>query len=171
MTSSLTTALEELKRENYVLKTDNATMKDENKQLTTALDKMAVNNKDQVQQINSQNSEIAIMKNENKQLRTNNATMMDEIVKLKTESDIIKAENVELKASLVDISRSLHPPPVAIQHKLQVSRWLGITQTLNITIHKLIMYIYGCKKPLKIGGATILSVHICTYGGNYDPME
>ena len=97
MTSSLTTALEELKRENDVLKTDNATMKDENKQLTTALDKMVVNNKDQVQQINSQwSSEIAIMKNENKQLRTNNATMMDEIVKLKTESDIIKAENVQV---------------------------------------------------------------------------
>jgi len=45
-------------------------MKDENKQLTTLLDKMAVNNENQIQQINSQNSEIGALKDENKQLKT-----------------------------------------------------------------------------------------------------
>ena len=81
MTSSLTTALEEMneqqRREIDVLKTDvtqlrinNDAMKDENKQLTTLLDKMAVNNENQIQQINSQSRENATMKDENKQLKT-----------------------------------------------------------------------------------------------------
>ena len=68
MTSSLTTALEEMRRENDVLKTDviqlrtnNEAMKDE---LTTLLDKMAVNNQHQMQQINSQSSEIEQLKTE-----------------------------------------------------------------------------------------------------------
>ena len=87
MTSSLTTALEEmneqLRRENDVLKTEtdmakdeitqlktnNDKQKDENKQLTTLLDKMAVNNQNQIQQINSQGSEIATIKDENMQLK------------------------------------------------------------------------------------------------------
>ena len=84
MTSSLTTALEEmtinneqLRREVDVLKTDNtqlrtdndvmkdeiiqlqAKQKDEIGQLTTLLNKMAVNNQNQIQQINSQSSENA----------------------------------------------------------------------------------------------------------------
>ena len=72
MTSSRTTALEEmtinneqLRRENDVLKTDNTqlrtdndAMKDEIGQLTTLLDKMAVNNKNQIQQINSENAQL-----------------------------------------------------------------------------------------------------------------
>ena len=74
MTSSLTTALEEMRRENDVLKTElktnNDKQKDEIRQLTTLLDKMAVNNENQIQQINSQSSEIATVKDENKQLKT-----------------------------------------------------------------------------------------------------
>ena len=74
MTSSLTTALEEmneqLRRENDALKTDVTQLRDETKQLTTLLDKMAVNNENQIQQINFQSSEIATMKDENKQLKT-----------------------------------------------------------------------------------------------------
>ena len=111
MTSSLTTPLEELRREIDALKidktqlrTNNAIMKDEIGQLTTALDKMAVNNENQIQQINSQSSEIATMKDENRQL---------------------KAENVKLKARHVNTSRSLHAPPAppkAIEHKLKVSQ-------------------------------------------------
>ena len=101
MTSSLTTALEEmtinneqLRREVYVLTNDNtqlrthndamrdeiiqlqAKQKDEIGQLTTLLDKMAVNNQNQIQQINSQSSEIEKMevkigqlKEENQQLK------------------------------------------------------------------------------------------------------
>ena len=68
---------EQLRREIDVLKTDvtqlrtnNDAMKDENKQLTTLLDKMAVNNENQIQQMNSQSSEIATMKDENKHLKT-----------------------------------------------------------------------------------------------------
>ena len=94
MTSSLTTALKEmtinndqLRRENDVLKTDNtqlrtnndamkdeiiqlqAKQKDEIGQLTTLLDKMADNNQNQIQQINSQSSEIVQLKTEIQQLK------------------------------------------------------------------------------------------------------
>ena len=100
MTSSLTTALEELERENDVLKTDNTQLRTDN----------------------------ATMKDENKQLRTDNATMKDEIGQLKTENDMIKAENVQLKARHVDTSRSPRPPPIPskpIQHNLKVGQWSG----------------------------------------------
>ena len=56
-----------MRKENNVLRTNNDVMKDENKQLTTLLDKMAVNNENQIQQMSS---EIATMKDENKQLKT-----------------------------------------------------------------------------------------------------
>ena len=80
MTSSLTTALEEmneqLRRENDVLKTDvtqlrtnNDAMKDENKQLTTLLDKMAVNNQNQIQQINSLSNDYAQLQTVVQQLK------------------------------------------------------------------------------------------------------
>ena len=83
MTSSLTTALEEmtinneqprrevdvLKTDNTQLRTDNDAMKDEIGQLTTLLDKMAVDNENQMQQINSQSSTIAQLKAENEQLK------------------------------------------------------------------------------------------------------
>ena len=58
-----------MKDENKQLMTDNATMKDEVGQLTTLLDKMVVNNENQMQQIISQSSEIAIMKDEIRQLK------------------------------------------------------------------------------------------------------
>ena len=80
-----------MRRENDVLKTDNVQLKtgndamkaeilqlkandnkqkDEIKQLTALLDKMAANNGNQIQQINSQSSEIETMRDENKQLKT-----------------------------------------------------------------------------------------------------
>ena len=83
-----------MRRENDVLKTDitqlrtnndamkneiiqlQAKQKNDIGQLTTLLDKMAVNNENQIQQINSQSSEI---------------------VQLRTEVDVIKAENLQLK--------------------------------------------------------------------------
>ena len=143
MTSSLITALGELRREYDVLKTDNtqlridnATIKDKNKQLATALDKMAVNNKNQVHRINFQSNKIAIMKNENKQLRTNNATIKDENERLKTENNMIKTKNVQLEGRHVDTSRSLHLPPVppkALEQKLKVSQWSVIALALYIT--------------------------------------
>ena len=91
-------------------------MKDEIRQLTTLLDKMAVNNQNQMQQINSQSSEIAAMKDESKQL--------------KTENDMIKAENVQLKIEIddlrarhVDTSRPLDSPPVSRRkQQLKVSQ-------------------------------------------------
>ena len=80
---SLTTALEETRRENDVLKTEitqlrtnSDAMKDEVIQqrdeigrLNTLLDNMAVNTENQIQQINFQNSEIAQLKTENQQLK------------------------------------------------------------------------------------------------------
>ena len=70
---------EQLRREVDVLKTDNDTMKDEIiqlqakqkdeiGQLTTLLDKMAVNNQNQIQQINSQSSEIVQLRTEVQEL-------------------------------------------------------------------------------------------------------
>ena len=49
---------------NDILKSNNDTLKDTNKQLTTLLDKIAVNNENQIQQINSQCSEIAWLRTE-----------------------------------------------------------------------------------------------------------
>ena len=87
MTTLSTTALEEMRKENNVLKTDNtqlrtevdamkdeitqlkAKQRDDIGQLTTILDKMAVNNENQIQQINSQSSEIVQLQTENQQLK------------------------------------------------------------------------------------------------------
>ena len=46
-----------------------AKQKDEIGQLTTLLDKMAVNNENQIQQINCQSSKIAQLRTENQQLK------------------------------------------------------------------------------------------------------
>ena len=54
------------------LRTNNDKQKDEIGQLTTLLDKMAVNNENQIQEINSQSSEIDTMRDEIRQLRTEN---------------------------------------------------------------------------------------------------
>ena len=84
MTSSLTTALEEmneqLRREIDVLKaevdiakdelkTNDEKQKDEIRHLTIVLDKMAVTNENQLHEINSQSSEMATIKDENIQLK------------------------------------------------------------------------------------------------------
>ena len=125
--SSLTSTLEEmtinseqLRRENEVLKADNTQLrtnndalkneiiqlqvqqKDENKQLTTLLDKMAVNNQNQIQQINSQSSEI---------------------MQLRTKVDMTKAENIQLKIENDDLRRhtgtsKLQPLPRVRQQKV-----------------------------------------------------
>ena len=69
-----------LKTDNKQLRTDNdstkdeimqlqAKQKDEIEQLTALLNKMAVNNESQIQQINSLSSEIAQLKTENQQLK------------------------------------------------------------------------------------------------------
>ena len=76
-------ALEQIRKQNDSLKANNDAMKDEVTQLkanndrqkveiaqlTTVLDKMASNNEDQMQQINSQLSEIDALRDENKQLK------------------------------------------------------------------------------------------------------
>ena len=121
MTSLLTTALEEMRREVDVFKTDNTQLrtnndamknemvylksnnekqKDENKQLTTLLDKMAVNNQNQMQQINSQSREIVQLK-----------------AQLKTENDDLRRHTGTSK---------LQPLPSARQQP-KVSQWSGIT--------------------------------------------
>ena len=51
------------------LKADNMITKDESKQLTTQLNKMAINNENQTLQIYSQSSEIAQLRTENQQLK------------------------------------------------------------------------------------------------------
>ena len=51
------------------LKAENLITKDESKQLTTLLDKMAVNNENQIQQINFQSSEIVQLRTEVQQLK------------------------------------------------------------------------------------------------------
>ena len=83
MTSSLATALKQmtisneelqkeidlLKAENTQLSANNDEMKEENTQLTTLVNKMGTNNLNQIQQINSQSSEIEQLRNEVKQLK------------------------------------------------------------------------------------------------------
>ena len=70
MTSSLTRENDALKTDNTQLRTNSDAMKDEIKQLTsTLLNKMAVNNENQIQQMSS---EIATMKDEIGQLKTEN---------------------------------------------------------------------------------------------------
>ena len=63
---------EQLQRESNVLKTKNNTMKDENEKLTALLEKMSVNNKNQVQQIDAVNCEIDTMKDNIRQLKSEN---------------------------------------------------------------------------------------------------
>ena len=58
-----------LKTDNIQLKNDSNAIKDKNKQLTTLLDKMAVNNENQIQQINSQSSEIVQLRTEVQHLK------------------------------------------------------------------------------------------------------
>ena len=103
------------------LRVKNDEMKDENEQLTALLNKMAINNQSQIEQINSLSRENATMKDENKQLRSENFM-------IKAESYGIKAENVKLKDDLeshqVDTSTSVHPTPVLPKrHELKVSQW------------------------------------------------
>ena len=51
------------------LNAENAIIKDKSKQLTTLLDKMTVNNENQIKQINSQSSTIAQLRSEVQQLK------------------------------------------------------------------------------------------------------
>ena len=96
---------EQLNRENDVLKTDNTHLRTDNDnqkddigQLTTLVDKMAVNNESQIQQINSQNSEIV-------QLRTEVDMIKAENIQLRTEVDTTKVENIQLKSENDDLRR------------------------------------------------------------------
>ena len=76
----------QLRRENDELKADIIQLKtkqDEIGQLTTLLDKMAVNNENQIQQIKS-------LKDENKQLRSEVHMIKSENVQLKNENDDLK---------------------------------------------------------------------------------
>ena len=61
-----------MKDEITQLRANNDKQKDKIGELTTLLDKMACNNENQLQQINSQNSEIDTMRDEIRQLRTEN---------------------------------------------------------------------------------------------------
>ena len=99
MTSSVTTALEEmtinneqLRRENDVLKTDNTRLR--------------------------KNDDA--MKDEIKQLKTNNDKQRDQNKQLRTEIDVMKAENIQLKIENDDLRRhtgtsKLQPLPRARQ--------------------------------------------------------
>ena len=142
MTSSLTTALEEMTvnneqlrkevvalktKKNMIMKqntqlwTNNDVMKDEYKQLTTLLNNMADYNENQMQRIKSQSSEIATIKNKNKQLKIDN--------------DKIKAKNVQLKIEIDDLK----------------------ARPLSITLPKLSNYLILQNLLKKISVATIFS--------------
>ena len=97
--TQLRTNNDAMKNEMVYLKSINEKQKDENKQLTTLLDKMAVNNQNQIQQINSQSREIVQLK-----------------AQLKTEKDLRKHTGTS----------KLQPLPSARQQP-KVSQWSGIT--------------------------------------------
>lgn len=69
MVSSLTVALEEMTVSNDELKREIDALQAEKSQLTVVLKKMDSNNENQMQQINSQSSEIDAMKKEIAQLK------------------------------------------------------------------------------------------------------
>lgn len=114
MTSSVTTALEHIRRENDALIIDNAqlrtnndAMNDEIVQLNTLVNQMAVNSENQIQQIKS-------TRDENRQLRI--------------EVHMIKSENIQLKNEIDDLKRhadssKLHcpQPPSRTMQNLEVS--------------------------------------------------
>jgi len=109
---------------NEQLSSEIGALKDENKQLTSLLEKMAVNNEIQMQQINSQSSEIGTLKDENIQLKT-------EIDMIKDENTQLKVENNVLKTHLVTSSSFHH---YSTSHRVipkikpqQVSQCLAIT--------------------------------------------
>ena len=87
MTSSQTTVTEGsslnnerlLREEINVLKTKKDELKNANEQLTTLLDKMAINNQKQIQQINSQSSEIAHLTAELQQLKVSSYYSLDHL--------------------------------------------------------------------------------------------
>ena len=97
MTSSLTTALDEmneqLRRENDILKSD-------------------------VTQLRTNND---VMKDENKQLKTENDMIKAKNVQLKIENDDLRARHVDTSRSLHPL-----PVPQRRQ-QLKVSQWSGIT--------------------------------------------
>ena len=68
--TQLRTENDAMKVETVRLQANSNKQKDEIKQLTALLNKMAVNNENQIQQINSQSKEIVTVKDENKQLKT-----------------------------------------------------------------------------------------------------
>ena len=78
---------------------------------------MVVNIENQIQQMNSQSSQIDTMRDENKQLRT--------------EVDTIKAENLQLKIENDDLrgpadtSKLIYPKLPPRTYKLKVSQWSG----------------------------------------------
>ena len=65
--TQLRTSNDAMKDENTQLKANNNKQRDEIAELTILLDRMAFNSENQIQQINSQSSEIAQLKKENQQ--------------------------------------------------------------------------------------------------------
>ena len=99
MTSSLTTALEEMTINNEQLRRENDVLKTDNTQLRTNNDAI----KDEIGQLRT---EVDMIKAENVQLKIGN----------------------DFKARHVDTSQSLHPPPVTQRRqRLKVSQWSVIT--------------------------------------------
>ena len=98
----MTTKNEQLMKENDLIKNDNtqlrtnndamkdeitqlkAIQKDEIGQLTTLLEKMAVNNENQIQQINSQSSEIVQLRTEVQQLKVSSLGSLHIAILLQT---------------------------------------------------------------------------------------
>ena len=101
--TQLRTDNDAMKNEMVYLKSNNEKQKDENEQLTTLLDKMAVNSRIQIQQINSQSSEIVQLNAEN--------------IQLKTENDDLRRHTGTSK--LQSLPRERQQP--------KVSQWSGIT--------------------------------------------
>ena len=127
MTSSLTTALEEmtinneqLRREvddlKTQLRTNNDVMKDENKQLKSNIDKQ---------------------KDEMEWLKANNDKQRDQNRRLYTEVDMMKAENHQLKVEIDDLRRHIctnkSQPLPRTRQQPKVSQWSGMTRAPTIT--------------------------------------
>ena len=103
MTSSLTTALEEMTINNEQLRRENDVIKSDNTQLRTTVDAMKNKITQQRNEITQQKNEITLQKNEIRQLQTkmvvDNESKMLQIYSQSTEIAQLRAENQQLKVS------------------------------------------------------------------------
>ena len=112
MTSSLTTTLKEMRRENYVLKTDNIQLRTDNDAVQDENKQLKANSDKQMDEIGELKAENAIIKDKSKQL----TTLFDKMIV----NNDNQMQQINSQSSTIAQLRS------EVQ-QLKVSQWSGIT--------------------------------------------